>query len=260
MLRFFRQIRQRLLPIAIGTDSKFSKYLLYAIGEILLVMIGILLALQVNNWNEERITRKKELFYLHALKEEFKTNEKEVARVKDLNNRNLEHAMALSDLMGATNNSLSEKVFDSLIFNTFGTEIQYRPGEGVMHELIQSGNLGILSNNLLRQKLSSWDGLMTRVRFQEEEHSRPRIALFELIETEGNLRKSVLNAFKNFTRLGPSNFESSSLHLANSLEFDNYLTGFIATAVFLNDGYYSRLEGEIKQTLSLIEQELEKSE
>ena len=50
MLRFFRQIRQRLL-----TDNKFSKYLLYAVGEILLVVIGILIALQINNWNEERI-------------------------------------------------------------------------------------------------------------------------------------------------------------------------------------------------------------
>ncbi len=49
MLRFFRQIRQRLL-----TENKFSKYLLYAVGEILLVVIGILIALQVNNWNEER--------------------------------------------------------------------------------------------------------------------------------------------------------------------------------------------------------------
>lgn len=49
MIRFFRQIRQRLL-----TQNKLSKYLLYAIGEILLVVIGILIALQVNNWNEER--------------------------------------------------------------------------------------------------------------------------------------------------------------------------------------------------------------
>jgi hypothetical protein len=48
MLRFFRQIRQRLLPIAIGTNNKFSKYLLYAIGEILLVVIGILIALQID--------------------------------------------------------------------------------------------------------------------------------------------------------------------------------------------------------------------
>lgn len=49
MFRFFRQIRQRLL-----TDNKLSKYLLYALGEILLVVIGILIALQVNTWKEEQ--------------------------------------------------------------------------------------------------------------------------------------------------------------------------------------------------------------
>ncbi len=63
MIKFFRHIRKRLLK-----ENKFSKYLLYAIGEIALVMIGILLALQVNNWNEERVekrfeeTLKKELY------------------------------------------------------------------------------------------------------------------------------------------------------------------------------------------------------
>jgi len=49
MIKFFRKIRQKLL-----TENRFSKYLFYAIGEIILVMIGILLALQVNNWNELR--------------------------------------------------------------------------------------------------------------------------------------------------------------------------------------------------------------
>jgi len=49
MIKFFRRIRQQLL-----SENKFSRYLLYAIGEIALVMIGILLALQVNNWNEEK--------------------------------------------------------------------------------------------------------------------------------------------------------------------------------------------------------------
>ena len=49
MIKFYRKIRQRLL-----TENKLSKYLLYAIGEIVLVMIGILLALQINNWNQVR--------------------------------------------------------------------------------------------------------------------------------------------------------------------------------------------------------------
>lgn len=49
MLKIYRKIRQTLL-----TENKFSKYMLYAIGEILLVVIGILIALQINNWNEQQ--------------------------------------------------------------------------------------------------------------------------------------------------------------------------------------------------------------
>jgi hypothetical protein len=56
MIKFFRKIRQQLL-----TENKFSKYLMYAIGEIVLVMIGILLALQVNNWNNENAERDREI-------------------------------------------------------------------------------------------------------------------------------------------------------------------------------------------------------
>ncbi|NER09829.1 hypothetical protein SAMN06265375_101652 [Muriicola jejuensis] len=54
MIPFFRQIRQQLLQVAIGTENKVTKYLLYALGEIFLVVIGILIALGINNWNEER--------------------------------------------------------------------------------------------------------------------------------------------------------------------------------------------------------------
>jgi len=50
MIKFFRKIRQRLL-----TENKFSKYLLYAIGEIILAVIGILLVLNINNSNQQQI-------------------------------------------------------------------------------------------------------------------------------------------------------------------------------------------------------------
>ena len=56
MIKIFRKIRQQSL-----TENKFSKYLIYAIGEIILVAIGILIALQVNNWNNSRIERKTEI-------------------------------------------------------------------------------------------------------------------------------------------------------------------------------------------------------
>ena len=64
MIKFFRKIRQKLL-----SENKFTKYLLYAIGEITLVMIGILLALQVNNWNEQKKLKKEYISDLKSIKE-----------------------------------------------------------------------------------------------------------------------------------------------------------------------------------------------
>ena len=65
MIKFFRKIRQKLIA-----ENRVTKYLLYAIGEIVLVMIGILLALQVNNWNENRKAEEKELKLLTELKDD----------------------------------------------------------------------------------------------------------------------------------------------------------------------------------------------
>jgi hypothetical protein len=70
MLHFLRRIRKGL----IGTGAT-RKYLLYAVGEILLVMMGILLALQVNNWNEERKKRKNEVKLLSELHSNLKSDE-----------------------------------------------------------------------------------------------------------------------------------------------------------------------------------------
>lgn len=63
MIKFFRKIRQKLI-----SENKFSKYLIYAIGEIVLVVIGILIALSINNWNEDRKLKQLKREYLYSLK------------------------------------------------------------------------------------------------------------------------------------------------------------------------------------------------
>ncbi|WP_445386481.1 DUF6090 family protein [Robiginitalea sp. IMCC44478] len=75
MFRFFRQLRQKFLA-----ENRFSRYFLYAVGEILLVVIGILIALQVNNWNEGRKDRVLEKEVLFALKQ---TLENDVTILED---------------------------------------------------------------------------------------------------------------------------------------------------------------------------------
>jgi hypothetical protein len=69
MIHIFRQIIQRLL-----SDNRIRKYLLYALGEITLVMIGILLAMQVDNWNENRNLAKKEITNLKELQKNLKSD------------------------------------------------------------------------------------------------------------------------------------------------------------------------------------------
>lgn len=63
MIKFFRHIRRNLME-----QNKTGKYLKYAIGEIVLVMIGILFALQINNWNEARKLNESHIAYLYNLK------------------------------------------------------------------------------------------------------------------------------------------------------------------------------------------------
>ncbi len=69
MLKFFRTIRKKLIE-----QNKVRNYFFYAIGEILLVVIGILIALQVNNWNEERKAKLQNHRFLASLSEELSNN------------------------------------------------------------------------------------------------------------------------------------------------------------------------------------------
>jgi len=90
MIKFFRKIRQKLL-----TENKFNKYLLYAVGEIILVVIGIVIALQINNSNELRKEKNEEALILSDLKEDLiatrlnfletiKNQERVILRCRDL--------------------------------------------------------------------------------------------------------------------------------------------------------------------------------
>jgi hypothetical protein len=76
MLKFFRKIRQKLL-----SENRFSKYLIYAVGEIILVVIGILIALQVNNWNEQRKLENTGQKYIHEIYKELKTERTNIGSI-----------------------------------------------------------------------------------------------------------------------------------------------------------------------------------
>ncbi|MFT4847526.1 MAG: hypothetical protein ACI83B_000045 [Sediminicola sp.] len=163
MIKFFRKIRQRLL-----TENKFSKYLIYAIGEIILVVIGILIALQINNWNENRIKAKKESIVLSNIYNEFKENKIQLDTVLKW------HKMVHSNCAKIINlfpiqSKPEPAVLDSLsvyLFDSYGA-YTFNPSQSSINALTSTSSFDIIQNEELRNQLISWNDLVED--YQEEE-------------------------------------------------------------------------------------------
>ena len=164
MLKFFRKIRQQLL-----VKNNISKYLLYAIGEIVLVVIGILIALQINNWNEDRKDRAKERFYLRSIRSSIQLSQKELNRV-------IKDAQKISSCANTLFLLLAKKKYDrlhgvfldSLLFSS-GDYSLLSLNDGGVQEILNTGSLNLIRDERIRIKLASWDERMHQIRKFEGE-------------------------------------------------------------------------------------------
>ncbi len=154
-MKLFRKIRYDLMR-----QNKAGKYFKYAIGEIILVMIGILLALQVNNWNENRKDRIKEKAILNELHKDFKKNLQDFYPLK---NKQLRTFNSGNVVFRNIKSLHLEKSRDSVFrhaTNMFGG-YPYHPSNGVVESLISSGDFNLIRNDTLRKYLVSWKDVLT---------------------------------------------------------------------------------------------------
>jgi len=252
MITFFRNIRKSLLGA-----GQARRYLLYAIGEIALVVIGILIALQINNWNEDRKLRNLEQSYLKALQKEFTVNLERVNKIIETSERSLKNANLLIGLTGPGNPSIKNEHFSELFFSATLAELKYRPSTGVLKEIISSGRLAILKSEELRGKLASWESLLEAVTFQEDvEHGRVRQKLIDYSIEKGNWRKIIVDRMPGRFKFDQTKFKLNNVQILQSEKFENLLVGFIVTGQFLNTGYYVPLEEEIESILGAINDNL----
>jgi hypothetical protein len=114
MIKLFRNIRQNLLK-----EGKTSKYFKYAIGEIILVVIGILIALQINNWNEHQKAIKKEAEVIASLKQEITTNINDLEKILKINETFLIKTDSLLEIL---NGDFKELPTSSTIARVFDYE------------------------------------------------------------------------------------------------------------------------------------------
>jgi len=233
MIKFFRKIRQKLL-----SEGKTRKYFKYAVGEIVLVVIGILIALQINNWNENRKISNSEKNYLNVLRVEFEKNQNKLKSAISINQTNLKNAKELSSFIGKDTAKVDVKKLRSLILGVVNAEVQYRPNNGVISEIINSGKLEIFKDDSLRFMISSWDAYLTEAKFQEQEEVNiSRQKMFTIVFEKTNV-KNMLHGFNdNMFKLQKSKLKSTELELLESLALENALSRFIASSYYMNIVY-----------------------
>ncbi|MBT8300633.1 MAG: hypothetical protein KJO63_04835 [Maribacter sp.] len=143
-----------------------GRYLKYAIGEIILVVIGILIALQINNWNETRKMDIKEAIYLSDLKTDLKQSQTSLNRVIKKTDGVAKTIDTLVALIKTNNEALTAPQIDSLTIRSTGFTV-LMPSEGVINDIIGSGKLDMIKNNVLRNKIASWEADLRMIREYE---------------------------------------------------------------------------------------------
>ena len=148
MIKLFRKIRQKLL-----TENKFSKYLLYAIGEIVLVVIGILIALQLNTQKEENHLAEQETAYLNRL---LSDNRKDLQAFSEHISNFIKGQNAVVALAEALNNPSKDSLLVNAAIDYYenATNFPFFPlSKSTFEDLSSTGNLTLIKNSGLRDKI-----------------------------------------------------------------------------------------------------------
>lgn len=202
MIKFFRNLRQNFL-----SEGKTGKYLKYAIGEIVLVVIGILIALSINNRNEYRKDRKAEQAVLIQLKEDFQTNLLQLEQKIEMRNKMIESSLKI--LNSIDNPSIVNR--DSLIshLSIIDTDPTFDP---IQNDLIESQKLQLIEDETLKRLLSNWTSDI--ISLQELEIGWSNKMTFQLEPIYGRLgiSRDIANQYlKNPDHLWRLDNESNSM-------------------------------------------------
>ncbi|WP_144896304.1 DUF6090 family protein [Lutibacter sp. Hel_I_33_5] len=204
------------------TENKFSNYFLYAFGEIVLVVIGILIALQINNWNEKNTEKNINKIYLESLVSELVSN----TQLLRASLFQTQKDMKISNYyLTYFNQKNTEKVKDSSITNMIqglGNILTYNPTQSTIDDLINSGSLKSLKNEELKKRIleikfvyEGYKQLAAEYRKNTDSH------LFPYLIKHANTTK--ITDSLSFLKIPKISTNSSKKAFVNNNKFNNIL-------------------------------------
>lgn len=150
MIKFFRSLRMKLL-----TENKFTKYLIYALGEIILVVIGILIALQLNEWNDGRKQALLEGDYYCRLLDDVKLDEEQMQNLLHLAEERL-IASNRSVRLLLSEESLKSEIAEQVAKSTTAIYSDFEPNNSAYEDLKSGANLNIINDKSVISALSRY--------------------------------------------------------------------------------------------------------
>jgi hypothetical protein len=145
MIKFFRTIRHKLLA-----ENKSGRYLLYALGEIMLVVIGILIALQVNNWNDTRKNQITESEYYCKLLDDFELDQKNLAKLYSESEQKISVAKNL--LLDLKQGQKDKSYYINEYIKAYRTNA-FVPSKATITDILSTGKFHLITNDSLKNKL-----------------------------------------------------------------------------------------------------------
>jgi hypothetical protein len=261
MIKLFRNIRKKLI-----NEGKTTKYFKYAVGEIVLVVIGILIALQINNWNESRKERSKEQKILIELHSQFKDNLAQLEEKIHLRKTIVQNSKRALELMDTKTivpmDTLTAILSPLILAPTF---------DPIDNEIMTADNLQLIRNDSLRQYLNTFSSGIVDLKDQETEW----VDIYRNITLEHFIDLGISRNIQISFFLKPDNLSffvdktivedikisgSPNLPAVSQILSDKKLEGILANAVALNIGLNWESQGhrnKIKTILKLIEKEIE---
>ena len=236
-----------------------EKYIWFAILEVLLVVIGIIIALQVNNWTEEHKLRTIEKNVLMDLRTELNANISHLDSIIYERENVLAAGRLLLEQSGPDASWDSEVNFDSLLFKVILSGWKFFPESGVVTDMLNSGKLNVIQNDSLRYMISS---LPADIALLNDEDDTYRVDLHGYFVPFFSGNYAIRNIVKDrglFGRdmdLGVSTFRTYPESLLRNQELEGVLT---IQTIWTNTaiGLYNRQLNNYKAILRLINQELE---